>query len=49
MMCLNRLVAKIQEELQDMVNRLADTGRKYDIQMNINKSQSIQEKRIIVD
>ena len=33
------IIAKTQEELQDMVNRLVDTGRKYDMEINIDKSQ----------
>ena len=32
------IVAKTQEELQDMVNRLVDTGRKYGMEINIDKS-----------
>ena len=28
------IIAKTQEELQDMVNRLVDTRKKYDIEMN---------------
>ena len=31
------IIAKIQEELQDMVNRLVDTGRKYGMEINIDK------------
>ena len=34
-----KLTAKTQEELQDMVNRLVDTGRKYGMEINIDKSQ----------
>ena len=33
------IIAKTQEELQDMVNSLADTGRKYGMEINIDKSQ----------
>ena len=33
------IIAKTQEELQDMVNRLVGTGRKYEMGININKSQ----------
>ena len=33
------IIAKTQEELQDMVNRLVDTGRKYGVEINIDKSQ----------
>ena len=31
------IIAKTQEELQDMVNRLVDTGRKYGMEINIDK------------
>ena len=31
-------IAKTQDEPQDMVNRLVDTGRKYDMDINISKS-----------
>ena len=31
------IIAKTQEELQDMVNRLDDTGRKYGKEINIDK------------
>ena len=40
------IIAKPQEELQDMVNRLVDTGKKYGMEINIGKStsnESIQE------
>ena len=38
------IIAKTQEELQDMVNRFVDTGRKYGMEINIEKShESIQE------
>ena len=39
------VVTKTQDELQDMVNRLVDTGRKYGMEIDIDKSQvkSIQE------
>jgi Reverse transcriptase (RNA-dependent DNA polymerase). len=33
------VIAKTQEELKDMVNRLVDTGRKYGMEINIDKSQ----------
>ena len=33
------IIVKSQEELQDMVNRLVDTGRKYGMEINIDKSQ----------
>ena len=31
------IIAKTQEELQYMVNRLVDTGRKYGMEINIDK------------
>ena len=31
------VIAKTQEELKDMVNRLVDTGRKYGMEINIDK------------
>ena len=37
-------IAKTQEEQQDMVNRLVDTGRKYGI-INIDKSQVMRVSR----
>ena len=30
---------KIQEQLHDKVNRLSDTGRKYEMEIDIDKSQ----------
>ena len=33
------IIVKTQEELQDMVNRLVDTGRKYGMEINTDKSQ----------
>ena len=39
------IIAKTQEELQDMVNRLFDTGRKYGMEININKSQLMRVSR----
>ena len=33
------ITVKTREELQNMVNRLVDTGRKYGIEINTNKSQ----------
>ena len=41
------IMAKTQEELQDMVNRLVDIGRKYDMEININKSQVMRELKDI--
>ena len=39
-------IAKTQEELQDMVNRLVDTGRKYGLEINIDKSQVMRVSRL---
>ena len=39
------IIAKTQEELQDMVNRLVDTGRKYDMEINIDKSNVMRVSR----
>ena len=36
---------KTQEELQDMVNRLVETGRKYGMEINIDKSQVMRVSR----
>ena len=33
------IIAKSQEELQDMVNKLVDTGRKYGMEFNTDKLQ----------
>ena len=33
------IAAKTQEEIQDMVNRLVDTGRKYGKEINIETSE----------
>ena len=33
------IIARTREELQDMLNRLVDTGRKYGMEINIDKSQ----------
>ena len=33
------ITTKTQEELQDMVNRWVDTGKKYGMEINIDKSQ----------
>jgi hypothetical protein len=33
------IIAKTQKDLQDMVNSLVDTGRKYGMKINIDKSQ----------
>ena len=39
------IIAKSQEELQDIVNRLVDTGRKYSMEINIDKSQVMRVSR----
>ena len=39
------IIAKTQEELQDMVNRLNDTGKKYGMEINIHKSQIMRVSR----
>ena len=39
------IIAKTQEELQEMVNRLVDTGRKYGMEINIDKSQVMRVSR----
>ena len=33
------IISKTQEELQDIMNRLVDTGRKYVMEINIDKFQ----------
>ena len=38
-------IAKTKGELQDMVNRLVDTGRKYRMEINIDKSQVMRVSR----
>ena len=43
------IIAKTQEELQDMMNRLVDTGRKYGMEINIDKSQVMRASRVIAD
>ena len=40
------IIAKTQEELQDMVNTLVDNGRKYGFEININKSRVMKVSRI---
>ena len=39
------IIAKTQEEVQDMLNILIDTGRKYGMEINIDKSQVIIKSR----
>ena len=39
------IIAETQEELQDVVNSLVDTGRKYCMKINIDKSQGMKVSR----
>ena len=39
------IIDKTQEELQGMVNRLVDGGRKYGMDIYIEKSQVMRESR----
>ena len=39
------IIAKTQEELQYLVNRLVDTGRKYGMEINLDKSQVMRVSR----
>ena len=39
--CDTAIIAKTQKQLQDIVNRLVDTGRKYSIEINIDKLQLV--------
>ena len=39
------IIAKTKKELQDMVNRLVETGRKYGMEINIDKSQIMRVSR----
>ena len=39
------IIAKTQEELQDTENRLVDTGSKYGMETNIDKSQVMKISR----
>ena len=39
------LEAKTHEELQEMVNRLVDAGRKYGMEINIDKLQAMKVYR----
>ena len=39
------IIAKTQEELQDMVNKLVDTGKKYGMEINIDKTQVMRVPR----
>ena len=41
------IIAKTQEELQDTVNRLVDTGRKYVMEINIDRSQVMRISGVI--
>ena len=38
-------IAKTKEELQDVVNRLVDTEKKYGMEINIDKSQVMRVSR----
>ena len=40
------IIAKTQEELQDMVNTLVDTGRKYGMEINIDKLQVMRVSKM---
>ena len=40
-----RIIAKTQEELQDLVKRSVDTGSKYNMEIDINKSQVMRISR----
>ena len=42
---ITAIIAKTQEELQDMVNRLVDTGRKCGMEINTDKSQVMRVAR----
>jgi Reverse transcriptase (RNA-dependent DNA polymerase). len=39
------IIAKTHVELQNMVNRLVDTGRKYGIQINVDRVQVMRVSR----
>jgi Reverse transcriptase (RNA-dependent DNA polymerase). len=39
------VIAKTQEELQDMMNRLVEIGRKHSMEINIDKSQVMKISR----
>jgi Reverse transcriptase (RNA-dependent DNA polymerase). len=39
------IISKTQEELQDMLNSLVDTGRKYGMEINFDKSQVMRVSR----
>jgi len=39
------IIAESQDELQDTVNRLVDTGRKDSLEINIDKSQVMRVSR----
>ena len=42
---ITAIVAITEEELQDVVNRLVDTGRKYGMEINFDKSQVMRVSR----
>ena len=39
------IIAKPREEIQEMINRFADTERKYRMETNIGKSQGMRSFR----
>ena len=39
------IIAKTHEEIHDVVNRLVDTGRKYGMDINIDKSNVMRVSR----
>jgi len=39
------IIAKTQEELQDMVNRLVEIEKKHNMEINIHKSQVMRVSR----
>jgi Reverse transcriptase (RNA-dependent DNA polymerase). len=42
-------IVKTQEELQDMVNRMVDSVRKFGMEINIDKSQVIRISRRVMN
>ena len=42
------IIAKSEDDLQDMVNRLVYTGRNYGMEINIDKSQVMRVSRSII-
>ena len=39
------VIAKTQKELQDIVNKLVQAGRKYSMEISINKSEVMRVSR----